>query len=112
MGSRSNAPPKKPIMAPPGPPRRSQSSITSSQPAPTMLPKPNVKYSSAPRVRRRLVGGNSKLFLQRGETLREAELTGRAGWRRGLELVGPPGSPGQLRAEQLLAALKEKLGVT
>src|SRR6266511_5160300 len=81
MGSRSNAPPKKPIMAPPGPPRRSQSSITSSQPAPTMLPKPNVKYSSAPRVRRRLVGGNSKLFLQRGEELLGAQLTGRAGWR-------------------------------
>ena len=31
---------------------------------------------------------------------------------RDLELAAPPGSPGQLRAEQLLAALKEKLGVT
>jgi hypothetical protein len=32
--------------------------------------------------------------------------------RRDLERAAPPGSPGQLRAEQLLAALKEKLGVT
>lgn len=31
---------------------------------------------------------------------------------RDLERAAPPGSPGQLRAEQLLAALKEKLGVT
>jgi hypothetical protein len=32
--------------------------------------------------------------------------------RRDLERAAPPGSPGQLRAEQLLAALKAKLGVT
>jgi hypothetical protein len=32
--------------------------------------------------------------------------------RRDLERASPPGSPGQLRAAQLLAALKEKLGVT
>ena len=32
--------------------------------------------------------------------------------RRDLERAAPLGSPGQLRAEQLLAALKEKLGVT
>lgn len=32
--------------------------------------------------------------------------------RRDLERASPPGSPGQLRAEQLLAALKSKLGVT
>lgn len=32
--------------------------------------------------------------------------------RRDLERAAPPGSPGQLRAEQLLAALKDKLGVT
>jgi hypothetical protein len=31
---------------------------------------------------------------------------------RDLERAAPPGSPGQLRAEQLLAALKEKLGET
>ena len=31
---------------------------------------------------------------------------------RDLERAAPPGSPSQLRAEQLLAALKEKLGVT
>jgi hypothetical protein len=31
---------------------------------------------------------------------------------RDLERASPPGSPGQLRAEQLLAALKDKLGVT
>jgi len=31
---------------------------------------------------------------------------------RDLERAAPPGSPGQLRAEQLLAALKDKLGVT
>ena len=31
---------------------------------------------------------------------------------RDLERAAPPGSPGQLRAERLLAALKEKLGVT
>src|SRR5438093_11842757 len=88
MGSRSNAPPKKPIMAPAGPARRSQSSITSSQPAPTMLPKPNVKYSSAPRVRRRLVGGTAKLVLQRAEELLAAQLTRRAGRRRALEIAG------------------------
>ena len=32
--------------------------------------------------------------------------------RRDLERAAPPGSPGQLRAEQLLTALKDKLGVT
>jgi hypothetical protein len=32
--------------------------------------------------------------------------------RRDLERASPPGSAGQLRAAQLLAALKEKLGVT
>jgi hypothetical protein len=32
--------------------------------------------------------------------------------RRDLERAAPAGSPGQLRAEQLLAALKDKLGVT
>jgi len=32
--------------------------------------------------------------------------------RRDLERASPPGSPGQLRAAQLLAALKSKLGVT
>jgi hypothetical protein len=31
---------------------------------------------------------------------------------RDLERAAPPGSPGALRAEQLVAALKEKLGVT
>lgn len=31
---------------------------------------------------------------------------------RDLERAAPPGSPGQLRAQQLLAALKDKLGVT
>jgi hypothetical protein len=31
---------------------------------------------------------------------------------RDLERAAPPDSPGQLRAEQLLAALKDKLGVT
>ena len=31
---------------------------------------------------------------------------------RDLERAAPPGSAGQLRAEQLLAALKDKLGVT
>ena len=31
---------------------------------------------------------------------------------RDLERAAPPGSPSQLRAEQLLAALKDKLGVT
>jgi hypothetical protein len=31
---------------------------------------------------------------------------------RDLERAAPPGSPGALRAEQLLAALKDKLGVT
>ena len=31
---------------------------------------------------------------------------------RDLERAAPPGSPGQRRAEQLLAALKDKLGVT
>ncbi|OLC08451.1 MAG: hypothetical protein AUH41_08180 [Gemmatimonadetes bacterium 13_1_40CM_66_11] len=31
---------------------------------------------------------------------------------RDLERAAPPGSPGRLRAEQLLAALKDKLGVT
>ena len=31
---------------------------------------------------------------------------------RDLERASPPGSPGQLRAAQLLAALKDKLGVT
>jgi hypothetical protein len=31
---------------------------------------------------------------------------------RDRERAAPPGSPGQLRAEQLLAALKDKLGVT
>ena len=32
--------------------------------------------------------------------------------RRDLERAAPTGSPGQLRAQQLLAALKDKLGVT
>lgn len=32
--------------------------------------------------------------------------------RRDLERAAPPGSPGELRAAQLLATLKEKLGVT
>jgi hypothetical protein len=32
--------------------------------------------------------------------------------RRDLERASLPGSPGFLRAEQLLAALKDKLGVT
>ena len=32
--------------------------------------------------------------------------------RRDLERASPPGSPGELRAERLLAALKEKFGVT
>lgn len=32
--------------------------------------------------------------------------------QRDLERAAPAGSPGQLRAEQLLAALKDKLGVT
>lgn len=32
--------------------------------------------------------------------------------RRDLERAAPPGSAGQLRAQQLLAALKDKLGVT
>ncbi len=31
---------------------------------------------------------------------------------RDLERASPPGSPGQLRAQQLLTALKDKLGVT
>ncbi len=31
---------------------------------------------------------------------------------RDLERASPPGSPGQLRAQRLLAALKDKLGVT
>jgi len=31
---------------------------------------------------------------------------------RDRERAAPPGSPGQLRAEQLLASLKDKLGVT
>src|SRR6266516_2607595 len=87
IGSSRSAPPRKPSIAPPGPPRPSQSSMMTSQPTPTMLPKPNVKYSSAPRVRRRLVGGNSKLFLQRGEELLGAQLTRRAGWRRELEIA-------------------------
>src|SRR5262245_39857040 len=34
-------------MAPPGPPRESQSSIRTTQPTPTIEPKPNVKYSTA-----------------------------------------------------------------
>src|SRR5436189_119172 len=40
--------------------------MMTSQPTPTMLPKPKVKYSSAPRVRRSavLVGGDAKLFLE------------------------------------------------
>jgi hypothetical protein len=32
--------------------------------------------------------------------------------QRDLERASPPGSPGQLRAAQLMAALKDKLGVT
>ena len=32
--------------------------------------------------------------------------------QRDLERASPPGSPGQLRAERLLATLKDKLGVT
>src|SRR5438552_2896626 len=37
-------------MPPPGPPRDSQSSIRTSQPTPIIVPKPNVKYSTALRL--------------------------------------------------------------
>src|SRR5215831_2257152 len=38
-----------PSMPPPGPPRASQSSISTSQPTPIIVPKPNVKYSTVER---------------------------------------------------------------
>src|ERR1044071_6229420 len=79
----STAPSRNPSMAPAGPPRASQSSMMTSQPTPTMLPNPNVKYSSAPRLRLRLVGGDAKLFFECGEELRGAERAGRSR-RRGL----------------------------
>src|SRR5436190_1698608 len=75
-GMSSSAPPRKPSIAPPGPPRPSQSSMTTSQPAPTILPKPNVKYSSAPRLWRRLVVRDSKLVLECREQSRGEELRG------------------------------------
>src|SRR5438093_9948907 len=37
---------RKPSMPPAGPPRDSQSSISTSQPTPIIVPKPNVKYST------------------------------------------------------------------
>src|SRR5882672_10056599 len=77
---------KKPSIAPAGPPRPSQSSMMTSQPAPAMLPKPNVKYSRAPRLRRRLVGRDSKLVFQCREQLLGAPLAWRAGGRRALEI--------------------------
>src|SRR5262245_51322252 len=83
----NNAPPRKPSMAPPGPPRPSQSSMTTSQPAPTILPKPNVKYSSAPRLWRRLVVRDSKLVLEGREQSGSVELTRRAGRRGALEIA-------------------------
>src|SRR6266850_8151085 len=74
----------KPSMAPPGPPRPSQSSMMTSQPTPTMLPKPNVKYSRAPRL---LVSRDSKLLLQGGEKLLGAQQTRGPGRCRALEIA-------------------------
>src|SRR5213075_2946691 len=92
-GMSSSAPPRNPSIAPPGPPRPSQSSMMTSQPTPTMLPKPKVKYSSAPRVRRSavLVGGDAKLFLESREQQLGALLTRRAGRGRALEIAHRPG---------------------
>src|SRR6185503_11095178 len=87
IGMSSSATPKKPSIAPAGPPRASQSSMMTSQPTPTMLPKPNVKYSSAPRVRRRLVGRDSKLVFQRFEQPRGALHTGRSRLGGALEIA-------------------------
>src|SRR6185295_5164522 len=45
MGNSRRPPIRKPSMAPPGPPRDSQSSIRTTQPTPIIVPKPKVKYS-------------------------------------------------------------------
>ena len=54
------------------------------------------------------VPGKSRVTIE--AVYRPAEDPSRT--RRDLERASPPGSPGFLRAEQLLAALKDKLGVT
>ena len=54
------------------------------------------------------VPGKSRVTIE--AVYRPAEDPSRT--RRDLERAAPPGSPGQQRALQLLAALKEKLGVT
>src|SRR3954462_380154 len=91
MVTSSSATPKKPSIAPAGPPRASQSSMMTSQPTPTMLPKPNVKYSSAPRVRRRLVGRDSKLVFQGFEQARGALHAGRSRLGGALQIAGGAG---------------------
>src|ERR1017187_427064 len=53
MGSSSAPPIAKPRMAPRGPPRPSQSSITTSQPTPIMVPKPSEKKSASRSLRAR-----------------------------------------------------------
>jgi len=54
------------------------------------------------------VPGKARVTIE--VVFRPAEDPSRTG--RDLERASSPGSPGQLRAEQLLAALKDKLGVT
>ena len=54
------------------------------------------------------VPGKSRVTVE--AVFRPAEDPSRT--RRDLERASPPGSPGFLRAEQLLAVLKDKLGVT
>src|SRR4051794_5698271 len=87
MGSSSRAPPRNPSIDPPGPPRPSQSSITTSQPTPTIVPKPKVKYSRAPSVRRRLVVRDSKLVFQSREQPLGADLPGGTGLCGALEIM-------------------------
>ena len=51
--------------------------MMTNQPTPTMLPKPNAKYSRAPRLclRAELVGRDSKLVLERRQELLGSQLT-------------------------------------
>src|SRR2546421_477366 len=57
IGKRSTPPTANPSMPPAGPPRASQSSISTSQPTPIIVPNPNVKYSMVDRPPLKRVDG-------------------------------------------------------
>src|SRR5580704_14493452 len=84
IGNSRRPPSANPIIAPPGPPRVSQSSIRTSQPTPIIVPKPNVKYSMVLRPPRSADDGDLAIAIRTGSAAAASRrhYTRRGGVRR------------------------------